>query len=124
SASIELVQAVALIGDDVDRAFLHDLLEADTRDALAGAIEAGVLEERDHEAFGFAHPALGELVLARIGESRADLHLRIAHALRRRGRVHDLPAIAQHLAAAGSLVPAAQLRAAAVDAGAHASRAG
>jgi DNA-binding CsgD family transcriptional regulator len=120
----EMLGVVALVGGEVPRALLREVLGRDPAVDVAAATAAGVLEPQPDGSMGFVHPSLGELVHGRVGEAESAWRARIASALRRRGRPQDLPAIAHHLSAAGRLVPPDELRSAAVSAADQALRVG
>jgi DNA-binding CsgD family transcriptional regulator len=123
-ASIELLHAAALIGGDVRPDVLGDVLQRDVTVDVERVIAAGALAALPDGRLRFVHPAVSEAVVARTPTGVAELHVRIADWLRRRGRGHDRPAIAHHLAAAGELVSADELAAAAMDAAEQALRGG
>jgi DNA-binding NarL/FixJ family response regulator len=120
----EMLELLALVGGQATPVTLAEFAERDLTDDLASAIGAGVVSTREGGAIGFVHPAWSDAVHARLVDGRPEVRRRIATVLTRRGRPDDLPAIAQHLAAAGTMVPPAELHAAAMTAAAQALRTG
>jgi DNA-binding CsgD family transcriptional regulator len=124
ASSIEVLHAAAMIGGDIAEAVLQDVLQRPVDVDVERVVAAGALRQLPSGELRFVHPAVSESVTAHRPARAATLHLRIAEWLRRHGNAHDLPAVAHHLAAAGSLVAPDDLARAALDAGAQALRVG
>lgn len=100
-----LVDAVAVIGDDVDPVLLVEVCDLDADDVgklLAAAAAAGVLECADAARWAFHHPTYRDGVYARLTtDRRTALHAAVLAALRARDPGVSVAVLAEHAAAAG-----------------------
>jgi DNA-binding SARP family transcriptional activator len=116
-----VLTAAAVIGMRVDLDLLGTVTELDVDallDVIDAAVEAALLvEDEDIGWVTFPHALVRHGLVARTTRNReAQLHLRVADALERRGGADRDLAVAQHLVSAGRLCPPARAAEASVRA--------
>jgi DNA-binding winged helix-turn-helix (wHTH) protein len=100
-----VVEAAAVVGEEVDADLLAAVVKGDVEDALADLRREGLLlaSEPDPARHRFAHAVFREALLGGMSEQRrADLHAQVARALEARGAgERGVEAVARHWIEAG-----------------------